>query len=114
MNMKPRSDVFEILRAKPTYFAPRELSVIRAFCVPDQKGSKEIAADLGLSYSTIKVYISRIYQKLGWFGGTQRMLVLWALAHRDELGINLPTARSVETRGVENHEQSRFAFDDVA
>jgi hypothetical protein len=53
---------------------------------------KEMAFHLGITLGTIKVYMSRIYNKLGWPGGTLRQLTLWCIAHREQLGIALPTA----------------------
>lgn len=70
----------------------RELQIVRAVCVPDLKGVKEIAFDLGLSIGTVKVYTSRLYRKLGWTAGSMRMLVLWAMANREMLRVELPSA----------------------
>lgn len=70
---------------------PRELSIIRALCDPQAGCHKQMAFDLGITYGTLKVNLSRIYQKLGWEFGASDRLVLFALAHHEQLGIALPT-----------------------
>ena len=71
---------------------PRELSVLRALVDPQLSAAKNIAFSLGISVGMVKLYVFRIGTKLGWGGGSQRVLALWAIAHREQLGIELPTA----------------------
>lgn len=66
----------------------RETQIVRAICLPDSKNLKEIAYDLNLATGTLKTHLSRLYKKTG--AGSARMLLLWAITHRDELGIDLP------------------------
>jgi hypothetical protein len=51
-----------------------------------------MAHSLGITCGTFKVYMTRIQVKLGWVGASQRVLALWAIAHREHLGIELPNA----------------------
>ncbi len=74
-----------------TSLTQTEVRICRAICVPDGRIPKQMATDFGLTHESMKVYLHRIYEKLGWSGaGSMRMLVLWSLAHRAELGIDLP------------------------
>lgn len=71
--------------------SPREVTILRRMADPTAGSLKEIAFSLGLSHGTLKVYQSHIYRKLQWEQGDPRRLALWAIAHRDKLGITLPT-----------------------
>ncbi len=70
---------------------PREVVVMRAICDPKYDGLNRMAYGLFVSEGSLKVYLSNLYQKLGWVKGSTRRLALFALAHREELGINMPT-----------------------
>lgn len=72
------------------HLSPSQKRIIRAVCTQDQRSSKQMAFDLHLTEGTFRFYLSRIYGRLGWHYGSQRMLALWGLAHREELGIELP------------------------
>lgn len=78
----------------PRRLTRRQVELLRALCSPDFKNLKETAFDLGIGYQASKAYCRSIYKLLGWDHherqGSQRMLVLFALAHRDILGIELP------------------------
>lgn len=78
------------------HLTPVQLRLIRAICTQDQKSTKEIAFDLHITPSTFKLYICRIYASLGWHYANQRMLALWGIAHRKELGIKLPRIQDEE------------------
>ena len=72
-------------------FTPREQSILRVMANPHLRGAADMARDLGLSESTFKVYMSRLYEKIG-LGtpgsqrpASQRLLVLWIVKHRPEL-----------------------------
>ncbi len=54
---------------------PRDLDIVRALAAGGPR-NKEIAYQLGLSPDTVKVYISRILQKLG--VGSRLEIILWA------------------------------------
>jgi DNA-binding NarL/FixJ family response regulator len=71
---------------------PRQKDLIRLLCDPNQDGYKRIAYSMGLSAGTVKVYMGQIFRRLGIAPGlgSSRQLVLWAIANRDELGIELP------------------------
>jgi DNA-binding CsgD family transcriptional regulator len=68
-----------------------QVKILQALARPDLRTYKEIAYELGITYGTVKVYVSKIYHKLGWPGGSDRELLLWAIAHRQKLGIELPS-----------------------
>ena len=70
---------------------PREISIVRALLNPQITVMKEMAFGLGITANTLKLYMCKIYQKLGWPGGSVRMLTLWAIAHYEQLGVSLPT-----------------------
>lgn len=95
-----RTDVDEILRGPALRFSRREMQLLHAVCTPDHKMHKEMARDAGMSEGVAKVYFRTIYRKLGWPYGSSRMLVLWAMAHREMLNIELPTAASFHTGPV--------------
>ena len=67
-------------------------AIIQACCFPDHRNQRQLAKDLHLGFNSIKVYYSRLYRKLGWpiRIGSPRMLALYGIAHREELGIDLP------------------------
>ena len=69
---------------------PREVEILQALCNPNAGRIQDIAFTLGLSHGTLKVYIRHIYGKLGWYGASLYKLALWAIAHREQLGIPLP------------------------
>ena len=79
-----------------TLLTPREIAIIRALCNPAAGNHKQIAFDLGLTYGTLKLYLSHVYRKLGWRFGACDRLVLFAMAHREQLGIPLPTAEQFQ------------------
>lgn len=58
---------------------------------PCLRSGKDIAASLRIGYPTLKVKCSRMYDRLGWHGGSLRELTLWAIANRELLGAALPT-----------------------
>jgi DNA-binding NarL/FixJ family response regulator len=69
----------------------REIDVIRAVVDPQFSGLKQIAYALHIEHSSLKFYLSRMYRKLGWYSGNLRLLTLWAIAHRGEIEIRVPT-----------------------
>jgi DNA-binding NarL/FixJ family response regulator len=92
--VEARTDLFAILcRPVPQRLSPREVQILRACCSPDYQGQKQIADRLGITIGTIKIYYARLYRKLGWSvgEGSIRMLALYGIAHRQMLGIELPT-----------------------
>ncbi len=90
--MDARTDIFEILRSPPPpHFTGREVQLLRAAARPDYKQAKHIAFDLGIVPGTLKIYYGKLYRKLNFQGGSQRMLALYAIAHREILDIPLPT-----------------------
>lgn len=78
-------------KSRATLLTPRELSILRGLIDPKIILMKDLAYSLHLSHATLKVYISRIYRKIGWTGGTLRLLTLWVLARRESLGVEIPT-----------------------
>ncbi len=71
---------------------PREKQIICAMCVQDLNTGKHMAFALHIPEGSFKIYVSRLYRKLGWASGSgsHRMLALWGIAHRAELAIALP------------------------
>jgi DNA-binding NarL/FixJ family response regulator len=51
---------------------------------------KELAFKLNIAHGTLKVYLTRIYEKVKLPGGTQRNLLLWAFVNQEKLGITVP------------------------
>ncbi len=74
-----------------TMLTPREMSILCILVRPEHSGGKQIAHALGITEGTLRVYMGNVYRKLGWAGGSARKLVLWSIAHREQLGIELPT-----------------------
>jgi len=68
------------------HFTPRELTILRAMLNQQYRTLKDMAYELGITPGTLKVYMSRIYDNLGWpGGGSSRLLVLWVMEHQHEL-----------------------------
>lgn len=71
----------------------REASILRALLDPQLDCVEAISRSLGLSPGSVKVYLGRIYKRMGLYsGGSIRVLTLWAVVHAEELGLALPTA----------------------
>jgi DNA-binding NarL/FixJ family response regulator len=81
----------------PSHFTAREISMLRSLLDPMTPSGKQIAHNLGITEGTLKVYFVRMHKKLGWRGGSTRMLTLWVVAHAAELGVPLPTPDSFRT-----------------
>lgn len=81
--------------AKMRRLTLRDIQVLAALLDPSIDGYKQIGRRLGISEGTMKVYASHINEKIGAYrwnaGGSQRLLMLWAIAHREQLGLDLPT-----------------------
>lgn len=75
-----------------TWLTPKEYQIIRELLNPAHASHKERAYALGISYGSLKVYIGRILRKLDWKPSqrTTHRLLLWAIAHHEELGVDLP------------------------
>jgi DNA-binding NarL/FixJ family response regulator len=58
--------------ARTSAFSPRETEVLKKYVV-EAKANKEIAADLGVTYSTVRLYWTRICRKTA-CEGPQQML----------------------------------------
>jgi len=71
---------------------PRSRELLRLLCDPRVCGQKQIAHAMGVTTGTVKLYVQQIFRRLGLAPGqgSTRWLVLWAVAHRDELKIQLP------------------------
>jgi hypothetical protein len=72
----------------------RQRSIIRLLCDPVSGNHKAIAFTLRLTYGSLKVEISRLYEKLNDFGfhiNTSDKLVIYGFAHHEDLAIPLPT-----------------------
>jgi DNA-binding NarL/FixJ family response regulator len=76
------------------YFRKHEVSILRSMLDPTTPTAKQIAEALHIKQGTLKVYISRMQDKLGWRSGSMRLLTLWVVAHAAELGAPLPTPES--------------------
>lgn len=86
-----RTDVAEILRTAPAHFTPMQIRVLRAVCRPEHHSVRDLARELGVTEGTMKVYASRLYDQLSMAKGSLRRLALYGIAHRELLGIKLPT-----------------------
>jgi DNA-binding NarL/FixJ family response regulator len=67
------------------HFSRRELQILDAAPNPQFETLKQVAAELGVTEGTCKVYLARLYQKLGIPGGTFRLLTIWAMTHEHVL-----------------------------
>jgi DNA-binding CsgD family transcriptional regulator len=81
-------------RSRGFLLSPREVELLRTLCNPAYDGHAEMAHAMGLALGTFKVYVSHIYEKLEWKTGNALRLILWAMAYRKELGIQLPDKES--------------------
>ncbi len=69
----------------------REVQILSGLCDPAMSENlKVIANKLGITPGSIKIYTSHLHGKLHIKGGV-RGLVLFALTHREALGIPLPS-----------------------
>ena len=69
----------------PPHFTPRDLSILAVMPNPLLHGAKQMAFVLGITEGSLKVYLTRIYDKLGWRYGTVRLLTIWAMTHEHVL-----------------------------
>jgi two-component system, LuxR family, response regulator FixJ len=67
----------------PFHLTGREYSMLRGLL--EGKSNKVMAFDLGLSPNTVKVYFTRLSDKLNIRGRLQ--LVIWAYAHPDDVNL---------------------------
>jgi hypothetical protein len=70
----------------------RDLEILQSLLDPQFANQKDMARSLGITLGTLKVHMWRIHLKLRWPGGPQRMLILWAVAHREQFGLRMPKA----------------------
>ncbi len=69
----------------------RELDLLQTLIDPNGWSNKQIAFAMGISEGTIKVYMSKVFKKLGWHGtGSARKLIVWTFMNAEKLGIKLP------------------------
>jgi len=61
--------------ARSSAFSPRETEVLRKY-VLEMKANKEIAADLGVTYSTVRLYWARICRKIDCEGPCETLKTL--------------------------------------
>ena len=80
------------LEGTPAHFTRRELSILRLLTDPNLCTAKNMAYVLGVTEPTLKVYMSRMYDKLRWKERSLRKLSLWVILHAEELGAPWPTA----------------------
>lgn len=80
------------LSRHPSHLSARELQFLRLLTDPHHSGLKHIAYALGMKEGTLKVYVTRLYDKLRWKDRSLRLLTLWVVLHAEELGATLPTA----------------------
>ncbi len=72
---------FDVPAAKPVHLGAQEMRLLRLLALA--LSNKEIAAELGLSAGTVKVYMSAIFRKLGL---TSRLeAAMWAIAHKEAI-----------------------------
>lgn len=71
----------------PPHFTARDLSILAALPNPLLHAGKQMAFALGLTEGSLKVYLRRIYMKLGWHYGTVRLLTIWAMTHEHALPV---------------------------
>lgn len=76
------SRVCDHFAAPPPSLTPRQVSLIRLMA--GGPSNKELAEKLDLDEGTIKVYISRIFDRLGL--SSRLELALWSIKHAAELG----------------------------
>lgn len=74
-----------VVNGIPIDLTPREQDLIAALFRTDIDGSAQIAEALHISVGTVKVYLSRLYDKLGFPSGSQRLVVLWVMQNAPEL-----------------------------
>lgn len=82
---------------RPGNLTPRQYTILEASLDPRYWTAEDMASGLGLTKGTMKVYLSRLYDRLGWEGrGSTRQLALWAVAHASQLELTLPTPQDFE------------------
>lgn len=80
------------------HLTPRDLSIIQAVLDPQLDCAEALSRHLHLTPASVKVYLSRMYKRMGFYGGGSiRVLTLWAVVHAEELGLALPTADQFPT-----------------
>ena len=67
------------------FLTKQQQRIVTEVC-ENKASRKEIALKLGLKNSTLKIYLSRIYQSFGWKNMDERALVItyWELKNRPE------------------------------
>ena len=70
---------------------PRERDVLNCLVNPKLEKQNNMAYLLGLTPATFKMYVHNLSIKLTGSGQSQRMLMLFAIAHRKQLELTLPT-----------------------
>ena len=91
---------------RETYDRQKILEGVRKSCqkrsIPIEKIDEVVnriearVQSFGLKEGSIRIYALHMYEKLGWVRGSSRMLTLWAIANRERLGLDLPTAEQFE------------------
>jgi DNA-binding CsgD family transcriptional regulator len=79
-----------VQKSHATFLKPKELQIIQMLGDENIHTLKDVAFRLGLTYSTLRLYMTQIYNKVGLRGGSQRSLLLWAFKNQEKLGIKVP------------------------